>query len=604
MRFVFLIALASCQNKSKLDDNRSAQADALWALGPDATELGLVATPRGVDFAARAFAAVRELAEQPDMAPLKPQIQSLSSKIFGSETATPADAGFDTKRGFAVFATADGLLAIMPVGDRDKFIAFKKGKRGSGEDTLAGITCRELRGHYVCATDVKMFDRLGKGNLRGKAALSGARGDIELYMTKSTLFSTEPGDLALVAQLEPGEVSVFARWIGAPGGLLARLAGSTAPHPDTKGVSGFVSINVAPLLVDVPPVPLAGDIMFDQLVKSFTGPISALIPAGSVDIQLFAPLSDPKPATTIIEHCEDLGKLLPIADKQVPGACRIRLQGTNALELDAWVENATLRLGAKKGPQPAGKPGALTKVGRELATATWSAVLWGRGTMLNLTGVTPAGGEVDPQIAVGIHMLSLLNELGAAVKVDNDGMRFRGYARTAWSNPPELAKKLIAISGQDIVTGKATEPAKALVASSAGTPFADDFAAGQGGLMVPAATIGLASSIVLPIVMRAMGMQEEQQPQQQQMDNPALTSLLVHAYVEEAFPKWQAEHPKQKCPATLVEVAKYFASDIDVPVLADPWGQPLEMKCDDSGLKVFSVGPDGKADTEDDVRSW
>ena len=295
--------------------------------------------------------------------------------------------------------------------------------------------------------------------------------------------------------------------------------------------------------------------------------------------------------------------MLPLADKQVPGACRIRLQGTNALELDGWVDNTTLRFGAKRGPQPAGKPGALTQVGRELASGTWSAVLWGRGTMLNLEGVTPASGDVDPNIAVGIHMLSLLNELGAALKVDADGMRFRGYIRTAWANPPELAKKLVAVSGSDIVTGKATEANKQLAAASPTTPFAADFAAGQGGLMIPAATIGLASSVVLPLVMSATGLGEQEQ-ERQKVDNPALASLLVHAYVEEAFPRWQSEHPNQKCPATLVEVAKYFANEIDVPVLADPWGHPLEMKCDDTGFKVFSIGPDGKADTEDDVRSW
>ena len=43
------------------------------------------------------------------------------------------------------------------------------------------------------------------------------------------------------------------------------------------------------------------------------------------------------------------------------------------------------------------------------------------------------------------------------------------------------------------MTGKATEPAKAIAASAPSSPFAADFAAGQGGLMIPAAAIGIAT---------------------------------------------------------------------------------------------------------------
>jgi hypothetical protein len=85
------------------------------------------------------------------------------------------------------------------------------------------------------------------------------------------------------------------------------------------------------------------------------------------------------------------------------------------------------------------------------------------------------------------------------------------------------------------------------------------------------------------------------------MDESVLVSLLIQAYSEEAFPRWQADHPKQKCPASLEEVAKYFGDDPGLPLLADPWGHPLVMKCDDSGFSVSSVGPDGKAGTDDDV---
>src|SRR5690606_33391103 len=143
--------------------------------------------------------------------------------------------------------------------------------------------------------------------------------------------------------------------------------------------------------------------------------------AGTVDVQIVAPLTDPKPAQTVIENCQDIGHLFTLAPTQTPGACRFMLQGTNQLELDAWVENNTLRLGAKKGPAPAGKPGAMTAVGRELGNGSWTAAFWGRGTMLNLTGVTPADVEAPPQVALGIHAMALVNELGLGARVDKDG---------------------------------------------------------------------------------------------------------------------------------------------------------------------------------------
>ena len=573
----------------------------MWALAPIGTELGLVATPRAVELTARGLAAVRTLMAQPELAPLKDQLDSIVSRMFGTPNGEPADAGYATDRGFALFATKNGIVAVMPVGDRDKFVSLKKGTRGPIDDTLEANTCRAVKDLYVCVTNAALFNDIGKGSLAGKVQ-PGARGDIELYMTQLALVGDTPGKLALAVQLDPGELAVVGEWTGEPSGVLAKLVGIKAPHGETQGASGFVSLDVSPLVADLPPLPITADVTLDALAKTLRGPVTVTVPGGSVDIQLFAPLADPKPAASVIDHCQDLGRFLTIADKQTPGACRLVLQGTNALELDTWVEGNVLRLGAKKGPAPAGKPGSPTRFAREIAAGDWSATLWGRGTMLNLTGVKPASTEVDPQVAVGIHALSLINELGLAAKVDKTRVRFRGYLRTAWTNPPALVAKLVAISGSDIVSGKATEPAKLLASQSAGTPFADDFAAGQGGLMIPAAVIGLGSAVLVPLVLRAVGIEEQAQPEP--VDKAQLASLLVHAYVDEAYPRWQAQHPGQPCPATLVEVAKYFNNDIDVPVLVDPWGHTLGMICDKDGFKVLSPGPDGKSGTDDDVRSW
>lgn len=609
---VALAALGGCEaGKSKLDENRGDAVDALWGLAPAGTELGIVASPRAVGLAFRGIGAVRGLTAQPDLAPAKEQFDAIAKAMFGSETATPQDAGFGDNKAFAMFATADGVLGIMPVADRDKFMAAKKGTRGSAEDTLEANTCRELRGYYVCTTKKEMFDKLGTGQMRGKLAAAGSRGDAELFAAGITLFGDTKGDLLVALQLEPGQAALHGRWMGKPSGMLEKVIGISSPRPNTDGTTGFVSLNAAPLLANLPSIPIAGGVTTDQLAASVEGPITATIPAGAIDIQIRIPLKDPAPATKIVENCSDVSTFFELAATQTPGACRIRLQGTNALELDIWVDGKEMRLGAKKGAPPAGAPGAVTQTAREIATSDWTASLWGRGTMLNLTGIQPTQGEVPEQVALGIHAMALVNELGAAAKVEADGVRFRAMIRTAFANPPDVVAKYVAVSGSDIITGKATEAGKQLAATAAGAPFAADYAAGQGGLMIPAAAIGLVSAVVIPAIARLMGgggAPEEQTAEDMAqngapMGNADLTSLLVRAYVEEAYPKWKSENPGKTCPAKLDELAKYFGDDPGIPVLQDPWGHDLVMQCDAKGLVVISAGEDGKQGTDDDVRS-
>jgi hypothetical protein len=181
------------------------------------------------------------------------------------------------------------------------------------------------------------------------------------------------------------------------------------------------------------------------------------------------------------------------------------MQTASVLELEAWVAGNELRIGAHKDGEAKGAPGALTPIGKELADGEWSAVFWGRGTMLNLAGIEPAAVDLPPEASAAVHAMALVNELGVGLKVAKDGLTLRGMMRTTWANPPELAAKLIAISGDDIVHGRATEPAKAAAAANAGTPFATDFASGQGGLMVPAAALGIVSAVVLPAIDRILG---------------------------------------------------------------------------------------------------
>jgi hypothetical protein len=249
------------------------------------------------------------------------------------------------------------------------------------------------------------------------------------------------------------------------------------------------------------------DVTFDKLGASLAGPISAVIPAGTVDIQVTAPLKDIVPAKTALAHCKELGQFLDLADQQPANACRFKMQSASVLELEAWVDEAgkALRLGAHRDAPSAGTVLALTPIGDELAHGDWTAVFWGRGTMVNLTGISPITADVPPAGAAALHAISLVNELGVGIKVDDKGIRLRGVVRTVWSNPPNVVAKVVAIPGTDILHGKSTEPAKAIAAGASESPFAADFAAGQGGLMVPAAALGIASAIIVPAIDALLG---------------------------------------------------------------------------------------------------
>jgi len=504
-----VILAGACGNHTSLLDLSAASggaADELWDLAPDGTEVGVVASPKAIGLVLDGVTAVQALVKTGDFEPMKPTAQALIAALLGRADATPAEAGLARDKGFAMFIAGDGVVGVMPIGDRDRFMATKHGTRGA-VDKLNGNSCKPLRGLYVCATNDKLFDRLGKGSLRGKAALAGGRGDVEVYAPQLPLFGGGPGDLAIAIEIEPGAVAARGVWTGTPTGTLGALSGVTAPKPVATNASGFVSFDLAKLLAGVPPVPIVPGVTADAIAKSLAGPLTAVIPAGTVDIQITVPLLDTGPLKTTLEHCKELGTFLDLTEEQPKDACRFRLQSASVIELEAWIDEGAkqLRVGAHRGAASAGVASTPTAIGSELAKGDWTAEFWGRGTMLNLTGVTPSTLPIPPAGAAALHAIALVNELGVGLAVDAKGVRVRGVLRTAWANPPDVAQKIIAIGGDDIVHGKGTAPGQAIAATHASAPFAQDFAAGQGGLMVPAAALGIATAIIVPAIGELLG---------------------------------------------------------------------------------------------------
>lgn len=82
---------------------------------------------------------------------------------------------------------------------------------------------------------------------------------------------------------------------------------------------------------------------------------------------------------------------------------------------------------------------------------------------------------------------------------------------------------------------------------------------------------------------------------------------ILKQFAYEAYPRWSAANPSTGCPSNLDELLKYMNKQ-DVK---DPWGNQLVMYCGDNlpegikgGFGVASNGPDGKPNTEDDIKSW
>ena len=87
--------------------------------------------------------------------------------------------------------------------------------------------------------------------------------------------------------------------------------------------------------------------------------------------------------------------------------------------------------------------------------------------------------------------------------------------------------------------------------------------------------------------------------------NRKLTEAKVQKYVHEAYPAWRQAHPGQECPHQLIELNEYMeASDAN-----DAWGRPLRMYCGAARwagakrIEVISLGRDGEARTEDDIKA-
>ena len=506
LRTPILVALAVVGCSHDTPAMRStAESDALWILAPAGARGGIVLSPQAVAMFESGSVALRAfIAKAPELAAAKDKIDFALTQL-GGPNALLADMGLSRDKGFAMFFVKDGMVAVLPVGNRDVFLAKVKGTKGatpSDVDRIDTASCKLVNELYACATSDAILATVGKGELKSRLERVNARGEIELVGIELPLGGPAAGTVAAVAQLERGAATVRGIVLNAPHDLTSKLAVKARPRTTIGQSSGFGVIDLRPMLADVPPEPLVEGVTFADITKTNAGPITISVPAGQLTLDIQVPLSDPAPFTKVVEHCTDLPPLAGAATVEA-GVCHVKIPDAN-LELDAWVEGKQLRIG-KKGPAVAATSVPMSPAGIEMANGEWAFAFWGRGSMFG-PSIQQTHGEPDanPAVTMPIRIMSAVNEAGIAVKLDGDALRFVATLRTSFANPDDVLAKLVEITSGDLLADRATDKARPIALAHPGSPFAADFKAGQGGLLVPTTLIGMGATVAIPAVLRFM----------------------------------------------------------------------------------------------------
>ncbi len=484
----------------------TADADALWAMAPEGATVAVIASPRAIGMAEHAWLDVRALlATAPELAALDAMLGAQLTQELGKPDVTLADLGLTPAKGGAFFVTpGGGGIAVIPVGDRDKFVAATHGTRGTDSDAIGRATCKTVRGVYVCASTPEVFDRIGKGTLRAGLDALGTRGDVEMVATIPAPMGK--GQFTVGGALQLSRGAVIARVVvGGPlGPITANMgANQSKARGDHDKTAGFAVLNLGAVLANVPALPLISGVTLADVATTISGPVSLQIPPGAPELDIRVPVNDPRPAAALIEHCAELPALAAAGATFGDGACHLTVPSIG-YTLDLWVAGNEVRVG-KQRAATGGVAVPMTAIGSELARAPSAFAFWGRGTLYGQAlGTMPKLPSIPTELLMGIRALSMLNEFGGATRVEGDKIRGTFVLRTAWSNPDDVVAKLVAIKPDAFLAGTAGTEAKAIAEGAPASPFAADFKAGTGGLMVPMAMVGMMAAVAVPAFMDYM----------------------------------------------------------------------------------------------------
>jgi hypothetical protein len=495
-----LAAAIGCKGSSSGGGPRAsvsaADNDRLLALAPAGARVAVVVSGRAIDFAEATVARARELGRTDQT------IGSGVAEFDGmlSEAGLPAgaqlgDLGLTRDRGLAWFKLDDErAITIWPVADRARFVAAFRGRPGAaGADTLMfdgdEATCREVKGVYACADDAADLDRLGTGSLAGKPAAAGARGDVEIVALPSEAEGSFKGLVATVA-IERGQVVVRTSIKDAPAGPLAELASKHVTF-DPGRASGFVAW-ILPLsalgIDDGGPV--------GAVMSTMQGQVTAVVPSGVADVDVRVPFTKPDAIRGLLAQCDRLPLPPTIRAARDGDSCIVTATEGMPLTATVWLDGNTLRISRQRAAVTTATGPAPTAMGRELARGSWNLVFWGRGTTLGSVGGASWGAGADGVAAM--RLLGYLTEFGLGVRVERDQTRMILVARSVLANPDPVADAMPGLISRAATGADVSSEIKALAAAHPNSDLADDLSAGQTGLMLPTAAIGVLAAVAIP----------------------------------------------------------------------------------------------------------
>jgi len=443
--------------------------------------------------------------------------QRLVQRLTGAPQATSlGDAGLDPARGLIGFVVRGGWVAVLPVADRDRFIAAHGGHvdASRGVDVFDHMTCTMRRGRYACASRADLLDHLGAGaaRIRGRWPAD-LRGDVEVWVDRDalrTIFRQQwldpTGDAVLAIAAPRGELTLRLRAPGRWNPMLAALVARPA-RLDARGARGFVAMDIGALLPLVaaaaPPKPIAAGVTLRDVAGAFDGALQVIVPAGVSDVEGRVGLTNAAPIQTLIDHCPDLVPPLgQITATTSGGTCRLSVsQAGKTFAVDVWTEAGELRFaghrhafGAATAEVPLGPAGA------ELADGTWTATAWGRGSLYRNFGPPQKVPTIVPGIKEVLGAMFSISEVGLGVRIGSDGLSVLAHVRLSTADPPEVQAALDDLLDA-ILDGQLVDArADAVAARFPQSAFADDHRAGFAGLMVPIAAVGMAAGIVSPLL--------------------------------------------------------------------------------------------------------
>lgn len=525
--------------------------DALWALAPADTEIGVVAAGGTGDSLLAAWAELeRSLASAPGrtaamQAGLAKIRDELPSQVL--DAGAHAKMGLDLGHGAALFVTRSGaVVRVLPVVDRAAFVAATGGTSAprDGVDRIDDGTCKEVASHYVCASEAALLDQVGKSDaLASRVARRPAdlRGHVEVRVEGRALaeeitsmgsmfgevrgldaaLRLERGAFTVRAHLDASLSPMLAAFARVPGDL-AQAAAATSPTGITRLRMPLAQLLPPNAAMALAPVAAMGNLdIQEDIIENLSGEAVAYAPSGKhVQLVLELGARDGKRLQPLITALCAMGQgTMPMLQVEAQGerckatfdpatlgamAAQVPLQGPISAELYAESNRLGIALDlANLASSTQGGAAEATPVGRALVSGAWSWASWYQGNMLasfqpsQLDSLAGTGGAEDARAM--LWTMAHLAELGIGLGIREDGVHALIHAGTQWANPDEVLRAY-----QDAIAAfldgdaGATDALRTLAASSPDTVLGRSYRAGAGGMMAGFAGVGMLAAIAIP----------------------------------------------------------------------------------------------------------